>query len=153
LPTVLTGETSAADGIIVQRMIAALSLSAWRARGRRQFWAVLAALAVGLHVLLMAAHQPPAAAQLAVFDDPHALCLSNADGTPVQNDPGTPQHPEAPFCPICQTLHAAAPPAQAPLLAAAPWAVLHRVDPPAFAAAAPRLVLTDLNPRGPPVLG
>jgi hypothetical protein len=133
-------------------MIAALSLSGWRARGRQRFGAVLAALAVGLHVLLMAAHQPPAAAQ-ALFDDPHALCLSNPDGTPVQNDSGAPQHPQAPFCPICQTLHAAAPPPAAPLLAAAPWAVLHRVDPPAGAASPPRLVLTDLNPRGPPVLG
>ena len=40
-------------------MIAALSLSAWRARGRRQVWAVLAALALGIHVLAMAVHQPP----------------------------------------------------------------------------------------------
>jgi hypothetical protein len=132
-------------------MIAALSLPAWRAAARRRFCAVFAALAIAFHIFAMVAHQAPAPAL--AFDDPHALCLSNPDGTPVQNDPGAPEHPQAPFCPICQTLHAAAPPPQAPLLASAPWAVLHQVDPPAVAATAPRLVLTDLNPRGPPSLG
>jgi hypothetical protein len=134
-------------------MIAALSLPAWRAAARRRFCAALAVFAIAFHIVAMAAHQAPAPALTLAFDDPHALCLTNPDGTPLQSDPGAPEHPQAPFCPICQTLHAAAPPPQAPLLAAAPWAVLHRVDPPAVAAPSPLLVLTDLNPRGPPSLG
>jgi hypothetical protein len=134
-------------------MIAALSLAAWRTAARRRACAALTVLAIAFHTLAMAAHQAPASPVLA-FDDPHALCLSGDDAQAVPGgDHGTPEHPQAAFCPICQTLHAAAPPAQAPLLAAAPWAILHRVDPPAVAAHSPRLELTDLNPRGPPSLG
>lgn len=132
-------------------MIAALSLPAWRAAARRRFCAVLAALAIAFHVLAMAAHQGPAPAL--AFDDAHALCLTGGEAPAGPADHGAPEHPQAPFCPICQTLHAAAPPPHAPLLAASPWAILHRVDPPALAAPAPLLVLTDLNPRGPPFLG
>ena len=137
---------------MVPRMIAALSLSTWRTRARRQFWAVLAALAVGIHVLAMAAHQPPAAA-LALLEDAHAICLSSGEAPPAPDDSGAPLHHHAPPCPICQSLHAAAPPPQAPLLAACPWAVTAVIDPQAGALPPPRAVLTDLNPRGPPVLG
>jgi hypothetical protein len=142
-------------------MIAALSLSAWRTRGRRQVWAVLAALAVGIHVLAMAAHQPPAdltrldpgpAAEFALLD-PHALCLTSGEAPTAPDGSGAPLHPHAPPCTICQSLHAAVPPPQAPLIVAFPWAVAQAIAPPAGTAPPPRLVLTDLNPRGPPLLG
>jgi hypothetical protein len=132
-------------------MIAALSLSDWRARGRQRVWAVVAALALGFHLLAMAAHQLPPATELALLEA-HALCIASGEAPPA-GDHGTPVHPQPPFCPICQTLQAAVPPPQAPALIASPWAVAHSVDPPASAAPPPRLVLTDLNPRGPPVLG
>jgi hypothetical protein len=133
-------------------MIAALSLSAWRARGRRSIWGVLAALAVVIHVLAMAVHQPPAAA-LALLDDPHALCLASGEAPQAPADHGAPPHANAPPCLICQSLHAAAPPPQPPLVTASPWAVVAVVVPPAVAAPPPRAALTDLNSRGPPVLG
>jgi hypothetical protein len=132
-------------------MFAALSLSAWRARGRRRFWSLLAALAVVVHVLAMAVHQPPAAAELALLD-PHGLCLTSGEAPPAPHDGGAPLH-HAPPCLICQSLHAAAPPPQAPLIVAFPWAVGPATVPSATALPPPRLILTDLNPRGPPVLG
>jgi hypothetical protein len=134
-------------------MIAGLSLSGWRARGRQRVWAALAALALGFHLVAMASHQPPSAAELALLEA-HALCLTSGEAPPA-GDHGTPVHPQAPFCPICWTLQAAVPPpqSQSPAIIAFPWAVAHRVDPPAGTAGPPRLVLTDLNPRGPPVLG
>lgn len=132
-------------------MIGAFSLSAWRARGRQQMWAVLAALAVAIHVLAMAAHQPPAAA-LTLFDGVHALCLTSGEAPPLP-DNSAPLHHQAPPCPICQSLHAAVPPPQAPVLAALPWAIAAAIVPPAAEAPPPRVTLTDLNPRGPPVLG
>jgi len=133
-------------------MIAALSLSAWRARGRRSVCGVLAALAVAIHVLAMPVHQPPAV-DLALLDDPHALCLASGEAPQAPADHGTPLHANAPPCLICQSLHAAAPPPQPPLIAASPWAVVAVVAPTAAAAPPPRAALTDLNPRGPPVLG
>jgi hypothetical protein len=132
-------------------MIAALSLSAWRARGRRSVCGVLAALAVVIHVLAMAVHQPPAA-ELALLDDAHALCLASGEA-PQAPDHSAPVHPQTPPCQICQSLHGAVPPPQPPLIAAHPWAVVAVVVPPAVAAPPPRAALTDLNPRGPPVLG
>jgi hypothetical protein len=133
-------------------MIAALSLSAWRAGARRRLCAVLAMLAVAIHALAMAAHHPPAA-DLAFLDDPHALCLSGEGGAIPASDSGTPLHPHAPPCPICQSLQAAVPPPQAPCIVATPWVVARTIVPQPAAPPPPRLVLTDLNPRGPPVLG
>jgi hypothetical protein len=132
-------------------MIAALSLPAWRARGRRRFCAVLAVFALAFHLLAMAAHQPPSAAELALLEA-HALCITSGEAPPV-SDHGAPVHAQAPFCPICQSLQSLVSPPEAPAIVAFPWAVAHVVDPPASAAPPPRLVLTDLNPRGPPVLG
>lgn len=133
-------------------MIAAVSLSAWRARGRRQVWAVLAALAIAIHVLAMAAHQPPAAG-LALLDGAHALCLTSGEVPAAPGDSGAPLHHQAPPCPICQSLHAAVPPPQAPAIAALPWAVAAAIIPPAAGVPPPRVTFTDLNPRAPPVLG
>ena len=132
-------------------MIAALSLPAWRARGRRHFFAALAAFALAFHLLAMAAHQPPSAAELALLEA-HALCITSGEAPPA-GDHGAPVHPQGPFCPICQTMQSLVPPSQAPAIVAFPWAVAHVVDPPASTVPPPRLVLTDLNPRGPPVLG
>lgn len=132
-------------------MSAALSLTAWRARGRRDFFAAFAAFALSFHLLAMAAHQPPSAAELALIEA-HALCITSGEAPPA-GDHGTPVHPNAPFCPICQTMQSMAPPAQALAIVAFPWAIAHVVDPPATTVPPPRLVLTDLNPRGPPALG
>jgi hypothetical protein len=130
-------------------MIAALSLSFWRARGRRRFGAKHAALAVGFHVLAMASHQPAAAALVA--DVLHAHCHDEAPAAPA-HDSGAPHRQHAPPCPICQSLQAFVPPPQAPAVALSLWSVAPPIAPPGVAIP-PRLVLTDLNPRGPPVIG
>ena len=130
-------------------MVAALSLSFWRARGRRRFGAILAAFAMGFHVLAMAAHQPASAALVA--DALHAHCHDEAPAAPA-HDSGAPHRQHAPPCPICQSLQAFVPPAQAPTVAVSLWSVVHPIAPQSVATP-PRLVLTDLNPRGPPVIG
>lgn len=134
-------------------MFAALSLSAWRARGRRRLWGALAALAMAVHVLAMAAHQPPALAEVVLLD-PHGLCLTSGEAPSAPVDHGAPVHPpHAPPCPICQSLHAGAPPPQGLLIVVVPWVAAVAIAPPAATLPPPFLVLTDLNPRGPPVLG
>jgi hypothetical protein len=144
-------KTKAAGDTTLSRMIAALSLSAWRARGRRRFWGLLAAIAVAVHVLAMAAHQPPALAH-ATTPDLHADC-SSGDAPAEPHHGGGPVRHHMPPCPICQSLQVSAPPPQAPLIVASAWAVAVTTVPAADPLPPPRLVLTDLNPRGPPVPG
>lgn len=133
-------------------MVAALSLTAWRARGRQRLWALVAALAMGFHILTMAVHQP-AAAPLASHAEhaAHADCHDDAPAAPG-HDSGAPHRQHAPPCPICQSLQAFVPPPQAPAVVLPLWLDARPLALPSIAAP-PRLILTDLNPRGPPVLG
>lgn len=130
-------------------MIAAFSLARWRIRGRRRFWSLLAALSLGIHVLAMAVHQPPVVLAAAV--EAHDDCHEGGHGGAPDGDHGPQHQRHPPPCSICQSLHVAVP-SDASFLAGDPWVPVRTFAPRLAEAPPPRLVLTDLNPRGPPVL-
>src|SRR5262245_24636143 len=120
----------------------------------RRLGAWLGILAIFGHLLLMATHQPASAAPVQQLAE---HCAESSDAHPHQapvhhQDGGGLAH-HAKFCAICSAMHAAAPPPQAPFVVAIPWATADIVVSLAADTPPPHLVLTDLNPRGPPSLG
>jgi Protein of unknown function (DUF2946) len=133
-------------------MMRAIDIGRWRQPLHRRLGALLAVLAIAIHTLAMAAHQPASA--LPALPDFHAaLCLASgeppSDPLPGHDPDGAAGH-QGLFCPICQSLQAGGFPPQSSVLACPTWAAPVEVTPAAAPAPPPRLVLTDLNPRGPP---
>jgi hypothetical protein len=133
-------------------MMRMIDIAGWRRPLLRRWGAFLAVLAILAHTLVMAgAHQPAAAAS--AFPDPMTgLCITSGEApeSAPAHEPGATTHHQGLFCPICQTLHAGGYAPQAPALSGPAWALFAEPAPATAAVLSPRLVLTDLNPRGPP---
>jgi hypothetical protein len=117
----------------------------------RRLGAWLMILAIGVHAVLLAAHQPAAAAGLP--DPMTALCITSGEtlpgAGPHSDSESAPAH-RMWLCPICQTLHAGAP---LPVsIASVDAPLLPDGGPVAISAPATAFALAtgDLHPRGPP---
>lgn len=131
-------------------MTCALDMASCRKPPLRRWGAVLALLAMLAHMVAMAAHRPAAADSL----PPEVLasiCITSGDAPhelPGQGSDGGAH--QGLFCPVCQSLHAGGYAPQSPVLAGPAWASPIHTAPVVAPPPLPRLVLTDLNPRGPP---
>ena len=132
-------------------MTYALDMARCRRPLLRRWGAFLAVVAMAAHMFAMALHQPAAGASIPP-DLLASLCITSGEAPhdlPGQNSGGGAAH-QGLFCPVCQSLHAGGYAPQSPVLAGPAWAPSVSMAAVVAPTPPPRLVLTDLNPRGPP---
>ena len=132
-------------------MTCVLDMTSCRQPLLRRWGAFLAVVAMVAHMFAMALHQPAAAASIPP-DLLASLCITSGEAPhdlPGQGSGGGAMH-QGLFCPVCQSLHAGGYAPQSPVLAGPAWTTPVRTAAVLAPPPPPRLVLTDLNPRGPP---